>query len=95
MTQFKGLVKQCEVCSTEFKVRQSQAYIRTCSTACGYKVRLVANKVEKLVCVCKHCRIEFRELPCHAIRRVYCSVKCVQAAKQLKAARRLRLSLGQ
>lgn len=76
MAKFKGLIKQCEVCSTEFKVPPSQSHVKTCSRECGYKIRKVANKVEWVTCVCKHCGGEFKSPPSQAAARVYCSVKC-------------------
>lgn len=76
MAKFKGLIKQCEVCQTEFKVPQSQAHVRTCSYACGYQIRRVANKTEWVECKCVQCGILFTEVPCHALRRRFCSQKC-------------------
>lgn len=85
MATFKGFIKQCEVCSAEFKVSPSQAHVRACSPKCGYKLRRVANKVEKVELTCWQCEGKFYERPCHANRRVYCSKACMGKSEQLKA----------
>ena len=76
MAKFKGFIKHCEVCGTEFKVPKSQAHVRTCSPECGYKIRTVANKKEKVELKCKHCGDAFFTFPSHADRRIYCSDEC-------------------
>lgn len=70
-------MKCCEVCSTSFKVPQSQAHVRTCSTACGYQIRKVANKKDKVELKCAHCGTSFFTFPSHEDRRKYCSRKCL------------------
>jgi hypothetical protein len=88
MATFKGLVKSCEVCSSPFKVPQSQAHVRTCSTACGYRIRKVANKKDKIELKCAHCGDSFFTFPSHEARRKYCSTKCVfesAAHRQLRS----------
>lgn len=79
MAKFKGLVKSCEVCGTEFKVSQSQDRVRTCSYECGYKIRRVANKVDWVKLSCKVCGKEFSSPPSQAVSRVYCSHECKHA----------------
>lgn len=76
MAKFKGFIKHCEVCGTEFKVPKSQAHVRTCSTDCGYKIRKVANKKEKVELKCLHCSKAFFEFPSRAASRTYCSAEC-------------------
>lgn len=76
MAKFKGFIKHCEVCGTEFKVPKSLAHVRTCSTECGYKIRKVANKKEKVELKCMHCSKPFFTFPSHADRRIYCSTDC-------------------
>ena len=76
MSKFKGFIKHCEVCGTEFKVPPSQAHVRTCSTECGYKIRRVANKKDKVELKCKHCGGAFLSFPSQADKRVYCSKSC-------------------
>lgn len=76
MAKFKGFIKHCEVCGTEFKVPKSQAHVRTCSTDCGYKIRKVANKKEKVEFKCLHCNKAVFTFPSHADQRVYCSKEC-------------------
>lgn len=85
MATFKGIVKTCEVCSAGFRVPQSHAHVRTCSTACGYKVRKVANKLEPVRLKCAHCEGVFTSVPCQASRRVYCSEACREASPNVKA----------
>ena len=80
MAKFKGLVKSCEHCGAEFKVPQSQAHVRSCSPACGYAIRKVANKKEKVELKCAHCEKTFFERLCHAGRRVYCSRECMESS---------------
>ncbi len=77
MAKFKGLIKCCEVCSSEFKVPQSQARVRTCSTECGYKIRRVANKKDKVELKCVQCGGSIFEHQSHADRRKFCSHKCM------------------
>lgn len=77
MANFKGLIKRCECCGAEFKVPQSHAHIRACSRECGYKIRLVANKKEKVELKCAHCGKTFLEHESHAGRRRFCSFDCM------------------
>lgn len=77
MAVFKGLIKSCEVCGSEFKVPKSLAHVRTCSRECGYKIRRVANKKDKVSLACAHCGKLFQEHECHADRRKFCSWECV------------------
>jgi hypothetical protein len=76
MAKFKGFIKHCEVCGTEFRVPKSLAHVRTCSTECGYKIRKVGNKVDPVKWECKHCRKPMFDPPSLAAQRVYCSQKC-------------------
>lgn len=92
MAVFKGLIKSCEVCSTEFKVPRSQAHVRTCSKECGYKIRRVANKKDKVQLTCAHCSKLFLEHPSHADRRRYCSKECMFDAPETLAERSKRIS---
>lgn len=87
MAKFKGFIKHCEVCGTEFKVPKSQAHVRTCSPECGYKIRTVANKKEKVELKCKHCGDSFFTFPSHADRRVYCSTECMFESEEIKSQR--------
>lgn len=77
MAKFKGFIKQCEACGTEFKVPKSHAHVRTCSTECGYKIRKVANKKEKIEFKCLHCNKSIFTFPSHASQRIYCSRECM------------------
>jgi len=88
MAKFKGFIKHCEVCGTEFKVPKSHAHVRTCSTECGYKIRTVANKKEKVELKCKHCGDSFFTFPSHADRRIYCSEKCKHQSDEFVEGRR-------
>lgn len=85
MAVFKGLIKSCEVCTAEFKVPRSHAHVRTCSKECGYKIRRVANKKDKVQLTCAHCSKLFLEYPSHADRRVYCSSECRESNPDLIA----------
>ena len=76
MAKFRGFVKQCEVCSKEFKVSPSQTRVRTCSYECGYQIRKVANKVEWVVKKCKTCGVEFSRPPSIAKTQEHCSYEC-------------------
>lgn len=80
MATFKGLIRPCVVCGTEYRSPQSHARVLTCSRECGYKVRVVANKKEPVRLSCAHCSTSFFSVPCHAERRVFCSKACVEAA---------------
>lgn len=82
MAKFKGFIKHCEVCGTEFKVPKSQAHVRTCSTECGYKIRKVANKKEKVELKCMHCSKPFFEFPSRSDQRTYCSKECKFSAPE-------------
>jgi DNA-directed RNA polymerase subunit RPC12/RpoP len=92
MAKFKGLIKNCEVCGTEFKVPQSQSHVRTCSTECGYKIRKVANKKDKVELKCMHCSKPFFEFPSHVDRRKFCSKGCMFDSPATKAAKSLNMS---
>jgi hypothetical protein len=83
MAKFKGFIKHCEVCGTEFKVPKSHAHVRTCSAACGYKIRKVANKIEPVKWECKHCRKPMFDPPSLATQRVYCSKECMFSSESL------------
>lgn len=88
MAKFKGFIKSCVVCSTQFKVSPSLDRVQTCSRECGYKARKVANKLEPVRLKCAHCSGAFTSVPCQAERRVYCSEVCREASPQIKQARR-------
>lgn len=85
MAKFKGVVKNCECCGKEFKVPKSQERVRTCSKECGYKIRVVANKVEWVTCTCKSCGGVFQAPPSQAVDRVYCSNECRFASTEYRA----------
>lgn len=85
MAKFKGFIKHCEVCGTEFKVPKSHAHVRACSTECGYKIRKVANKKEKVELKCMHCRRPFFEFPSRSDQRIYCSRECMFSSEETKA----------
>lgn len=87
MAKFKGLVKSCEVCGAEFRTPQSQAHVRTCSTACGYQIRRVWNKKDKIELKCGNCGGLFTEHPSHAERRKFCSHACRDSDEAVIAAR--------
>lgn len=82
---FKGLIRNCVVCGTEYRSPQSHARVLTCSRECGYKNRVVANKKEKVELSCAHCGGSMLVPPSHAARRVYCSVACAQASPETVA----------
>ena len=92
MATFKGIEKPCEVCGTIFKVPQSHARVRACSTVCGYKLRRVHNKKEKLTLTCEFCKKEFHEHESHAGRRRFCSRECQHSSDVSKSERSARLS---
>ena len=92
MAKFKGLIKCCEVCGSEFKVPQSHAHVRTCSAACGYKIRHVANRKDKVELKCANCGNSFLAYPAHAHRRKFCSEACREASPELKAKKSERFS---
>jgi hypothetical protein len=83
MAKFKGFIKHCEVCGTEFKVPKSHAHVRTCSAECGYKIRKVANKKEKVEFKCLHCNTSIFTFPSHASQRIYCSRECMFSSEAL------------
>lgn len=87
MAIFKGLIKSCEVCGGEFRVPQSHSHVRTCSRECGYKVRIVANKKQKITLTCAHCGDLFQEHECHADRRRFCSYRCYFSSPETIAQR--------
>ena len=80
MAKFKGLIKTCKVCGTEFKVSQCQSHVETCSRECGYRWRS-ANAVGKVRLTCAHCAGEFFEFPSHVSRRKFCSKTCMEASR--------------
>lgn len=92
MAKFRGLVKACEVCGAEFKVPMSHSHVRTCSTECGYQIRRVANKKERIEMRCVTCGGPFTERECHADRRKHCSPACRDSSEGLKAIRSARFS---
>lgn len=87
MAKFRGLVKACEVCGAEFKVPMSHSHVRTCSAACGYKIRRVANKKQRIEMRCVTCGGLFTERECHADRRKHCSAACRDSDQELIARR--------
>lgn len=76
--------RPCEVCGELFRSPPSQMHVKTCSTECGYKIRVSANKKEKIELECWQCRKKYLEHESHADRRVYCSTACMSASEQLK-----------
>lgn len=76
MAKFVGVERACEACGVIFKSPQSHKHVRTCSRACGYKIRNHPNKKEKVELACPQCGKLFSERPCHAGRRTYCSKEC-------------------
>lgn len=76
MAKFVGLIRNCEVCGAIYKSPQSQAHVRTCSAACGYKIRSHPNKKPKVEFCCPVCGGTFFEHESHASRRTWCSHEC-------------------
>lgn len=69
--------RACVVCGTKFRTPPSQMHVKTCSTACGYKVRVVANKTEWIRKSCPECGKEFSEPPSRIGGRIFCSKVCM------------------
>ncbi len=92
MAKFKGLIKHCEVCGTEFKVPQSLARVRTCSKECGLKIRSHPHAKEKVELKCLHCSKPFFTFPSHADRRKFCSRECFFESPATKQEKRGRFS---
>lgn len=76
MAKFVGVERPCEVCGTVFRSPRSHAHVRTCSTACGYKIRKHPWEKSKVQLTCAGCGKVFTEHECHAERRKYCSHDC-------------------
>lgn len=92
MAKFKGFIKCCEVCGTEFKVPPSQGRVRTCSRECGYKIRKHGNEKGKIELRCANCAKPFFTFPSHADRRKFCSSLCKDTSPDLIALRSARMS---
>lgn len=66
----------CEHCGKSFRIRSKTERTRTCSLECGYAIRRVANKKDKIAFVCKLCGSQFHDDESKVGRRVYCSKVC-------------------
>ena len=88
MAKFKGITKPCEVCGTEFKVPQSQSHVRTCSPACGYRIRRPWKVVEWVDVSCATCGKLEKRPPSLASAYRHCSVGCVFLDPAVLEARR-------
>jgi endogenous inhibitor of DNA gyrase (YacG/DUF329 family) len=73
-----GLVAvTCQVCGKSFDCFPSRAKnAKTCSSACGYKLRGLTNSKEKVILRCEQCGTEIAEHASHADRRRFCSHRC-------------------
>lgn len=77
--------RNCECCGKPFRSPPSQMHVRTCSTECGYKIRVLGDS--RVSCTCKQCGKVFMEFPSHAVRREYCSLACRGASPEYAATR--------
>lgn len=68
--------RQCEVCGKGFRRPPSQAHVRTCSAACGYKIRKLPWSGTTEDCKCEECGGSFAVPRSHVGRRKYCSNTC-------------------
>lgn len=81
------MTRACECCGKEFTTPPSHAHVRTCSPECGYEIRNVANKKDKVELKCAHCSKTFFEHESHADGRKFCSIKCREESPEIKALR--------
>lgn len=81
--------RNCECCGKAFRSPPSQLHVKTCSTDCGYKMRVIPHANPSL-CRCKQCGVEFFESPSHADRRVYCSTVCRDTSPEYRKSARSR-----
>lgn len=77
--------RNCECCGKPFRSPPSHMHVRTCSTECGYKIRVLGDS--RVQCKCKQCGKAFLEFPSHAKRREYCSLACRSASPTYFAVR--------
>lgn len=81
MAKFKGVVKQCEICGSEFKVPPSRAETATCcSIKCASARRNPLLRKERVVLACLQCGADYEVHACHAHRRKFCSIACREAS---------------
>lgn len=69
--------RACEHCGKLFRSAPSQMHVRTCSTGCGYKVRILSDS--RVRCTCAQCQRPFWEFVSRASRRRFCSFACRSA----------------
>ena len=84
--------RACVVCGKQFRSPPSQMHVKTCSTECGYKVRVVANKTEWVRKSCPECGVEFSAPPSQADGRVFCSSECLHKNEDHNAKKRDRMT---
>lgn len=77
--------RACVVCGKQFRSPPSQMHVKTCSTECGYKVRVSANKTEWIHKPCSECGKEISEPPSKIGGRVFCSKACMHRNEEYLA----------
>lgn len=68
--------RPCQCCGKPFSSPPSQMNVKTCSPECGYKIRELPSKKDKVVLSCRSCGSEFHVHESHSLFRKYCSSKC-------------------
>lgn len=89
MAEFKGVVKTCVMCRSEFKVpRCREATAITCSANCRRAYVGQVTSKPKVQLTCAHCKQVFETYPSHVLRRKYCSEQCRDSSPPVRALRR-------
>lgn len=85
MAKFRGLVLNCKVCGSEFKVPPSRAgKAEFCSVACA-SIGRGERRRKRVTLICANCAQPFEAHNAHAHRRVYCSDRCKDTDRAAKA----------
>ena len=82
MAKFKGVVLQCKICGSSFKVPQCRSKTAEyCGKSCAVIGRAMAMSLPKVAITCKECGKVFYDHQCHAHKRVFCSKACMESSR--------------
>ncbi|CDS48916.1 Phage protein [Polaromonas sp. CG9_12] len=81
----EATTRPCDVCGKEFSSPPSHSHVKTCSTECGYQVRVDTRPNEKVMVPCKHCQTLIEVYAIRADQRIYCSQVCAKSSDEVKA----------
>lgn len=93
MAKFKGAVKQCEICGSEFKVPPSRAETATCCSIKCASARRHPLLMKRVMLTCVQCGRKYEAPKSHAHRRKFCSITCREASPE-RYQRKREQSLG-